>query len=53
MEKLNGVVEKNYGNGQLKERANYKNDKLDGLCGDWYGNGQLWARETYKDGVAE
>ena len=27
MEKLNGVVETHYENGQLKERANYKEGK--------------------------
>ena len=27
MEKLNGVVETHYDNGQLESRANYKNDK--------------------------
>ena len=34
MEKLNGVVETHYGNGQLKERANYKEGKLNGLEGN-------------------
>ena len=31
MEKLNGVVETYYDNGQLQSRANYKGGKLDGL----------------------
>ena len=36
MEKLNGVVETHYGNGQLRSRANYKDGKLNGLFEDWY-----------------
>ena len=52
MEKLNGVVETHYGNGKLRTRENYKNDKLDGLFEEWQSDGQLWKRETYKDGVA-
>ena len=53
MEKLNGVVETHYDNGQLESRATYKDDKLDGLCEYWYANGQQWSRATYKDGVAD
>ena len=50
MEKLNGVVEKYYDNGQLESRKNYKNDKLNGLWEDWYANGQLKSRKLFKDG---
>ena len=50
MEKLNGVVETHYGNGQLRSRANYKDGNIDGLREVWYDNGQLQSRENYKDG---
>ena len=50
MEKLNGVVETYYDNGQLMSRANYEDDKLNGLYETWYDNGQLWSRTTYKEG---
>ena len=53
MEKKNGVIETYHDNGQLKSRANYKNDKLNGLYEGWHSNGQMWARATYKNGVAE
>lgn len=39
MEKLNGVVETTYGNGQLRSRETYKEGKLDGLCETWLING--------------
>ena len=51
MKKINGVVETHYGNGQLEERANYKNGKLDGLRESWCDNGELWSSVIYKDGV--
>ena len=47
MKKLNGVVEIHYDNGQLEERANYKDGNLDGLRESWYSNGQLRSRATY------
>ena len=47
MEKLNGVVETHYGNGQIKSRETYKDGKLDGLREVWYSNGQLRSRATY------
>ena len=51
MEKLNGVVETHYDNGQLQSRANYKNGNRDGLCETWHDNGKLWSRAIYRDGV--
>ena len=53
MEKINGVVETHYGNGQLKSRETYKNGKLDGFREEWYSNGQLQSRANYKDRVVE
>ena len=49
-EAKNGVVETYYDNGQLMERANYKDDKLNGLREEWYVNGQQWSRGNYKNG---
>ena len=46
----NDVVETYYDNGQLKSRANYKDDKLDGLHESWYKNGQPQESTMYKDG---
>ena len=53
MEKINGVVETHYSNGQLESRMNYKDGKLDGLREVWYDNGQLKLRATYKDDKRE
>ena len=50
MEKLNGVVETHYENGQLEERTNYKNGKLDGLLERWNKDGNLVESTTYKNG---
>ena len=47
------VVKTYYDNGELKSRANYKNDERDGLYEIWYSNGQLWTRAIYKDGVEQ
>ena len=51
MEKLNGVVETHYGNGQLESRATYKDGRRNGLVETWHDNGQLWSRAIYRDGV--
>ena len=48
MEKTNGVVETHYGNGQLEERANYKDGNLDGLWENWDRDGQPIGRVNYK-----
>ena len=47
-ESRNGVVETYYDNGQLKTRANYKNDELNGLYEIWNENGQLKTRGIYR-----
>lgn len=41
MEKLNGVVETHYDNGQLKSRETYKNGNFDGLWENWDRDGKL------------
>ena len=53
MEKINGVIETHHDNGQLKERANYKDGKRDGLCETWHSDGKHIGRVTYKGGVAD
>ena len=52
MEKLNGVVETHYSNGQLWTRENYKNGKLNGLREIWDINGKQLSMVTYEDGAA-
>ena len=52
MEKLNGVVETHYSNGQLSIRETYKNGNRDGMRETWLINGELWSSAIYKDGVA-
>ena len=52
MEKLNGVIETHYENGQQESRANYKDGNLNGLRETWRINGEQWSSATYKDGVA-
>ena len=46
----NGQYEIYYENGQLKERATYKDGKADGIFETYFENGQLALRGTYKDG---
>ena len=53
MKEINGVVDSYYSNGQLEERATYKDDELEGLRETWRINGEPWKRETYKNGVVE
>lgn len=50
MEKLNGVVETHYDNGQLESRENYKDGKHDGLSESWRINGELSSSAIYKNG---
>ena len=50
MENLNGIYETHYGNGQIRTRKNYKDNKLNGLSEEWYDNGQLKERSIWKDG---
>ena len=52
-EAKNGVVETYYDNGQLMERATYKDDELEGLYEVWYENGQPELRGYYKDGKTD
>ena len=47
------AVETYYTNGQLKSRANYKNDILNGLREFWDMDGQLKEHATYKNGVKQ
>ena len=49
----NGQYEIYYQNGQLKERATYKDGKADGIFETYFENGQLKWRHTYKDGIQE
>jgi len=46
--KLNGLYEEWYENGQRSKRCNYKNNKLHGLYEFWYLNGQLAEKYLYK-----
>jgi hypothetical protein len=48
--KANGIAKTWYGNGQLLEKATYKDGKIDGLFREWYKNGQLCVECTYKNG---
>ena len=53
MEKINGVVEKYYENGQLSSRENYEDGELNGLRDIWDRDGKLWSMANYKDGAVE
>ena len=50
---LTGTVMWLHKNGQLRNKANYKDGKLEGLNETFYENGQLWYRTNYKDGKQE
>ncbi|MDC0177606.1 hypothetical protein OAJ14_05605 [Polaribacter sp.] len=49
-EPFTGEIFRNYKNGQLWIRSNYKDGKEDGLSEMYYENGQLEYKENYKDG---
>ena len=46
----NGLYERWYENGQMRERCSLKNEWYDGLCESWYEDGQIWKRYTHKNG---
>lgn len=48
--KAKGVGIMLYENGQLRERANFKDGNKNGLCEWWHENGQIAERINYKDG---
>jgi antitoxin component YwqK of YwqJK toxin-antitoxin module len=48
-DKLNGLYERWYDNGQLSIRTNYKDNKINGLYEGWYQNGQLECRRNYTE----
>ena len=50
---LNGKVVSYYENGQLRERANFKDGKEEGFWEEYYENGQLKSKVNYQDGKEE
>ncbi|CAI8322034.1 MAG: Uncharacterised protein [Polaribacter sp. SA4-10] len=46
----NGVFYRNFENGQLKYKSNYKDGKRSGLEEEYYESGQLEYKTIYKDG---
>ena len=47
---LNGKVVSYYENGQLRERANFKDGKEEGFWEEYYENGQLKSKVNYQEG---
>ncbi|MXW74031.1 MAG: SUMF1/EgtB/PvdO family nonheme iron enzyme [Gammaproteobacteria bacterium] len=47
---MHGTKETYHSNGQLKEKADYKNGQMDGPAEFYHSNGQLEKSETYKEG---
>lgn len=50
-DKVNGIYEEWYPNGQLSSRCNYSNSQPDGLRESWYENGNKFMRIEYDKGI--
>jgi antitoxin component YwqK of YwqJK toxin-antitoxin module len=49
--KINGLYEGWYYNGQLKYRMNYTSGKLNGQCEAWESDGHIFMKAIYLDDV--